>query len=166
MRNGCWSTISHLNPQVGHARSRGPEGAWPEVLKPGHVRQQGTAFMTQCARMLPLQLCPALCNPKDCSPPGSSVHGIPQARLLEWVAIPLSRGSSQPRDRTTSLMSPALAEGFFTTSTTWEEICNFYFSSTPMWREGGQISTNLEERLLPACWAAKKHQIFTKGITF
>ena len=162
MKNSSRSTIPHLSPQVGHARSRGPEGAWPEVLKPGHVRQQGTAYMTQCACMLPLQLCPALRDPKDCSLPGSSVHGIPQARLLEWVAIPLSRGSSQPRDRTRSLMSPALAEGFFTTG---EEICNFYFSSTPIWREGGQMSTNWEESLLPACWAAKKHQIFTKGIT-
>ena len=36
----------------------------------------------------------------DCSPPGSSVHGILQARILEWVAIPFSRGFSQPRDRT------------------------------------------------------------------
>ena len=43
---------------------------------------------------------PTLCDPMDCSPPGSSVHGVPQARILEWVAIPLSRGSSQPRDRT------------------------------------------------------------------
>ena len=42
----------------------------------------------------------ALCDPMDCSPPGSSVHGILQARILEWVAIPFSRGSSQPRDRT------------------------------------------------------------------
>ena len=41
-----------------------------------------------------------LCNPMDCSPPGSSVHGILQARILEWVAMPSSRGSSQPRDRT------------------------------------------------------------------
>ena len=40
------------------------------------------------------------CNPMDCSPPGSSVHGILQARILEWVAIPSSRGSSQPRNRT------------------------------------------------------------------
>ena len=39
-------------------------------------------------------------NPIDCSPPGSSVHGILQARILEWVAIPISSGSSQPRDRT------------------------------------------------------------------
>ena len=41
---------------------------------------------------------PTLCNPMDCSPPGSSVHGILQARILEWVAMPSSRGSSQPRD--------------------------------------------------------------------
>ena len=41
-----------------------------------------------------------LCNPLDCSPPGSSVHGILQARILEWVAISFSRGSSRPRDRT------------------------------------------------------------------
>ena len=44
--------------------------------------------------------CPTLCDPMDCSPPGSSVHGILQARILEWVAISFSRGSSQPRDRT------------------------------------------------------------------
>ena len=46
------------------------------------------------------QLCPTLCDPKDCSLPGSSVHGILQARILEWVAIHFSRGSSQPRDWT------------------------------------------------------------------
>ena len=42
----------------------------------------------------------ALCNPMDCSPPGSSVHEIFQARILEWSAISYSRGSSQPRERT------------------------------------------------------------------
>ena len=47
-----------------------------------------------------LQSCLTLCNPMDCSPPGSSVHGILQARILEWVAMPSSRGSSQPRDQT------------------------------------------------------------------
>ena len=46
------------------------------------------------------QSCPTLCNPNDCSPPGSSVHGIFQARILEWVAIFYSRGSSWPRDQT------------------------------------------------------------------
>ena len=46
------------------------------------------------------QSCPTLCDPMDYSPPGSSVHGISQARILEWVAISISKGSSLPRDRT------------------------------------------------------------------
>ena len=41
-----------------------------------------------------------LCKPMDCSPPGSFVHGILQARILDWVNIPFSRGSSRPRDQT------------------------------------------------------------------
>ena len=44
--------------------------------------------------------CPILCGPLDCSLPGFSVHGILQVRILEWVAIPFSRGSSQPRNQT------------------------------------------------------------------
>ena len=46
------------------------------------------------------QSCPTLCDSMDCSPPGSSVQGIFQVRILEWVAIYSSRGSSQPKDRT------------------------------------------------------------------
>ena len=46
------------------------------------------------------QSCPTLCDPTDCSLSGSSVHGIFQARVLEWIAISFSRGSSQPRNRT------------------------------------------------------------------
>ena len=46
------------------------------------------------------QSCLTLCEPMDCSPPGSSIHGILQARILEWVAISFSRGSLQPRDQT------------------------------------------------------------------
>ena len=44
-----------------------------------------------------IQLCLTCCDPMDCSPPASFVHGILQARILEWVAVPFSRGSSQPR---------------------------------------------------------------------
>ena len=51
-----------------------------------------------CAKLL--WWCPTLCKSMDCSPPGSSVHRILQSRILEWVAMPSSRGSSQPRDRT------------------------------------------------------------------
>ena len=50
--------------------------------------------------MLASQLCLTLCNHLDCSPPGYSVHGIPQTRMLEWVVMSFSRGSSQTRDRT------------------------------------------------------------------
>ena len=53
-----------------------------------------------CMHAKLLQSCPTLCNPMDYSPPGSSVHGILQARILEWVAISLSRGSSPSRDQT------------------------------------------------------------------
>ena len=54
------------------------------------------AYICMCAKLL--QLCLTLCNPMDCSPPGSSVYGILQARVLEWVAMSSSRGYSQPRD--------------------------------------------------------------------
>jgi len=51
-------------------------------------------------KVLVAQSCLTLCDPMDCSPPGSSVHGIIQARLPEWVATSFSRWSSQPRDQT------------------------------------------------------------------
>ena len=54
---------------------------------------------------------PTLWDPVDCSLPGSSVHGILQARILEWVAIPFSRGSSLPRDR---MWVFCIAGSFFT----------------------------------------------------
>ena len=47
-----------------------------------------------------LYMCLALCDPTDCNPPGSSLHGVLQARTLEWAAMPSSRGSSRPRDWT------------------------------------------------------------------
>ena len=68
-----------------------------------------------------LQSCLTLWNPTDCSPPGSSVHGILQARTLEWVAVPSSRGSSQPGIEPKSLKSPELAGVFFITSATYGE---------------------------------------------
>ena len=59
-----------------------------------------------CMHAKSLQSCLTLCNPMDCTQPGYSVHGIPQTRILEWVATPFSRGSSPPRDGTcTSFVS-------------------------------------------------------------
>ena len=80
-----------------------------------------------CAKLL--QLClpqldtvswTQLCNPMDYSLPGSSVHGIFQARILEWVAVPSSRGSSWPRDWTHASYISALAGRFLITSVTWK----------------------------------------------
>ena len=68
-----------------------------------------------------LQLCLTLCYPMDCSPKGSSIHGILQARILEWVAISSTRASSWARIKPVSLTSPAFPDGFFTTR------CHHYY---------------------------------------
>ena len=68
-------------------------------------------IITSVVKVLVAWPCPTLCNPMDCSPPGSSVHGIIHARILEWLAIPLSRESSWFRDRT---QVSCIAGRFFT----------------------------------------------------
>ena len=67
--------------------------------------------------------CPTLCDHLDYSPPGSSVHGILQAKILEWVTM-----LPDPGIEPTSLMSPALAGRFFTTSATWNSFLLTWFS--------------------------------------
>ena len=67
------------------------------------------------------QSCPTLCDPMDCSLSGSSVYGILQARILEWVAISFSRGSSQPRDQT---QVSHIAGRCFTIGATREDLLN------------------------------------------
>ena len=71
----------------------------------------------QYSEVLVAQLCLTLCDPMNCSPPGSSIHGILQARTLKWVAIPFSRGSSWPRDQT---WVSSIAGRFFTVWATKE----------------------------------------------
>ena len=71
-----------------------------------------------CAKLL--QSCLTLCDVMDLSPPGSSVHGNLQARILEWSAMPSSRGPSWPRDWTHFSYISCIGRRFFTTSATWE----------------------------------------------
>ena len=71
------------------------------------------------------QSSPALCNSLDCSPPGSSVHGISQARVLEWVAVSFPRESFHPEIKPASLASPSLAGGFFTTMPPRQSTTNY-----------------------------------------
>ena len=75
-------------------------------------------------RMLVAQSCPTLWDPMDCSLPGSSVHRIFQARILKWVAIPFSKISSWPRDRT---QVSCIAGRFFTIWATREALSNSYY---------------------------------------
>ena len=108
-------------------------------------------YMLDLVCVLVAQACPTLCNPMDCSPPGSSVHGILQAWIQEWVAISLSRGSSQPRNQ--SWVS-CFAGGCFTAWATREVhvrlprrfniwICqawdSFAFSVTNFWVKFGHF---------------------------
>ena len=87
--------ISNMVPEdkiQSNGEGREVEG---EIL-PSHEKECGCVCV--CAKLL--QLCPTLCDPVDCSPTGSSVHEILQARTLEWVAVPSSRASLPPRDGT------------------------------------------------------------------
>ena len=74
--------------------------------------------MCVCAKLL--QLCLSLCDLMDCSPPDSSVRGILQARILEWVATPSSKGSSQFREWTCVSYVPCIGRQVFTTSAAWK----------------------------------------------
>ena len=92
-------------------------------------------FITLCSTCVKLlQSCPTLCNPMDCSQPGSSVHEILQVRIQDWVAISSPGDLPNPGTEPGSLTSPALAGGFFTTSATCEALIvykaflNIYFS--------------------------------------
>ena len=81
----------------------------------GHIRLN---LMYVCISCMLIQACLILYDPMDCSIPGSSVHGISHAKILEWVAVSSSRGSSQTGIEPASPVSPALAGRFFTTEPT------------------------------------------------
>ena len=86
---------------------------------PGKNTGVGCHFLLQCMKAKSetevAQSCPTLSDPMDCSLPGSSIHGIFQARILEWVTMPSFRGYSWPRDRTHDSYISGLAGRFFTT---------------------------------------------------
>ena len=85
--------------------------------KKGKIKKLETTLMVVKVQVIVSQLCLTLCHPMDCSLPGSSVHGILQARILEWDAISFSRASSWPRDQTPVSM---LACRFFTICVTMD----------------------------------------------
>ena len=108
------------------------------------------------------QLCPTLCNPIDCSLPGFSVHGILQTRILKWVGIPFSRGSSWLRDRTWV----SCTAGRFSTVWATREAPSLGLSHhAPAAGQAGVHSCHLAT--LPACLSGKLSflmLLFTKSL--
>ena len=117
-RASCWHRVASIAPRP-FLVALSPPGSRNEFVKitdfrgtlaatsvvwrcaPLFVSVAGSGVYLHLCSSLLLHSCPTLCvDPMDCSPPGSSVQGILQARALEWVAMPSSRGSSWPRDRT------------------------------------------------------------------
>ena len=88
------------------------QGCWRAPFSPRPLQH-----LLFCAKSL--QLCLTLCDPKDCSPPASSVLGILQARILEWVSMSSSRGLFPTQGSSPPLLFPALAGRFFTSSATY-----------------------------------------------
>ena len=90
--------------------------------------------------VLVAQSCMTLCNPMDCSPPGSSVHEILQTRILEWVAISLSRGSSRPRDQTQVSSNPGECFTIWATRKTMALTIWSFDGKVASWHFGGKMA--------------------------
>ena len=121
LSSSSWTGRDRLGPltlQLGMCKrppTWGPfDARWPRLhpqiwAKCLHREHAEACSLVVCVSVWSVtQLCLTLCDPMDCSPPGSSVHGILQARTLEWMAIPFSRGSSQLRDWAWVAVLPAL----------------------------------------------------------
>ena len=112
---------THVHSSIIHSKPKG--GSNPSVYQKldGFFLNVFTYNSIVCVHAKSLQSCLTLCNPMDHSPQGSFVHGILQARVPECSLPCILPGDlSNPRIEPTSLRSPALAGGFFTTSATWE----------------------------------------------
>ena len=101
----------HMNglflPNTAHTPNHGQADTFPNLspvyILPFAKNLYSLHFYHQCflwSGVLVAQSCPALCESMDCSLPGSSAHGILQARILKWAVVSFSRGSSRPRDQT------------------------------------------------------------------
>ena len=101
------------------------------------------------------QSCLTLCDPMDCRPPGFSVYGILQARILEWVALPSSRGSSPPSDQTCVSCNSYITGRFFTAEPRVKLLCVSVLPQThlPSW-----LPQNIKQSFLcytvGPCWSS------------
>ena len=108
---------------------------------------------------LVVQSCLTLCDSMDCSTPGSTVHGILQARILEWVALSSSRGFSQPRDQPVVSCAPTWAGRFFTTGPPGKPVPYLLLFGDSFWNKVVRSWTNVQEQRRRMRWALK---VFTE----
>ena len=129
-------------------------GGWGSEARIGPASASSSCYCgVLCAACLLAQSRPTLCNSLDCSPPGSSVHGIFQARILEWVAISFSRGSYQPRDQTHVSWISCIAGEFFTHWAMSGETHKAELAQ--LW--GGELGIDTPTPAAPrACWMDSK----------
>ena len=116
----------------------------------GSQLSHGASTRVTCMRAL--SEWPTVCSPMDCSPPGSSIHRILQARILEWVAIRFSRGSSRPRDRTQ--VSHIVSRHFTIWATSCQGIKRIY-KKAECWRIDA-FELWCWRRLLRVTWTARR----------
>ena len=131
----------------------------PPLRNPQPVTKKWALDLRHFLAAKSLQSCPTLSDPMDCSPPGSSVHGIFQARVLEWGAIAFSANTSLPRDKKPSQsmlgLSPCVRISFHITSlTSWqidaeivETMADFIFLGSKITADG-DYSHEIKRRLL------------------
>ena len=116
-RTACWKEVEthHWHITVTAAEGKIHCG----VLTVRETKEKWSICTALCVCLV-TQSCPTLCDPSDRSPPGSSTHGIFQEKMLEWVAISFSRGSSQPRDLTLIFCISCIGRWILYHCTTWE----------------------------------------------
>ena len=111
--HGFWSLVRKVRSHMPHNVAK------KERERERNLQLYLSTTVSLCGCSI-VHLCLTLYDPMDCSPPGSSVCGILQARILGWVAFPTPGNLPNPGTETSSLESPALAGGFFTNCTIWE----------------------------------------------
>ena len=108
-RGAQWATVHGVTKNWTQLKRLSMHGTQNSIPLEISQTQNASSFLCSVA-----QSCLTLCNLTDCSLPGSSVHGIFQARILEWVSISFSWGSSQPMNQTcSSYHISCIADGFF-----------------------------------------------------
>ena len=109
--------------------------------------QKETHFSRVCVCCYFSRVWSTLCDPVGCNPPGSPVHGIFPARILEWVAISFSRGSSWPRDRTHVFCISCTSDEFFTAE----------LLGKPSWVQEALITIESSQRELAMIWGSNSN---------